>query len=99
MKIIRQLRRAAVVLALCGLAASCASTSGAHRSAMQQKVGQAGGVGASELRLRLYELPAQLGGTVEAAADRIRAETSDPAARRRALMWKADGIPTIYAAA
>jgi hypothetical protein len=87
------------LLAIDVLASACATTSGDHRSTLQQNVGQPGGVGAQELRLRLYELPAQLGGIVETAADRIRAESSDPGVRRRALVWKTDGLPTIYAAA
>jgi hypothetical protein len=97
----RVLRRtpATVVVVLGALASACASTSGDHRSTLQQKVGQQGGVGSSQLRLRLYELPPQLDGVVETSADRIRAESSDPAVRRRALLWKADGIPAIYSAA
>jgi hypothetical protein len=93
-------RTPATVLVLLGvLASACASTSGDHRSTLQQKVGQHGGVGSSQLRLRLYELPPRLDGALEIAADRIRAESSDSAVRRRALLWKADGIPAIYSAA
>ena len=66
---------------------------------MQQKIGTPGGISATELRLRLYELPQQLGGIVEVAADQIRVKSTDPAARRRALLWEADGIPALYAAA
>ena len=97
----RVLRRtpATVLVVLGALTSACGSTSGDHRSTLQQKVGQQGGVGSSQLRLRLYELPPQLDGVVETAADRIRAESSDPAVRRRALLWKADGIPAIYSAA
>jgi len=47
----------------------------------------------------VYEMPPQLAGMVETAADQIRAESSDYAVGRRALLWKADGIPTIYTAA
>jgi hypothetical protein len=36
---------------------------------------------------------------IEAAADRIRAKSSDPDVRRRALLWKADGVPALFAAA
>jgi hypothetical protein len=49
--------------------------------------------------MRTYELAERLGGTLEYAADEIRAKSADPAVRRRALLWKADGIPAIYAAA
>jgi len=93
-------RTPATILVVLGvLTSACASTSGDHRSNLQQKVGQQGGVGSSQLRLRLYELPPQLDGIVETAADRIRAESSDAVVRRRALLWKADGIPAIYSAA
>jgi hypothetical protein len=56
-------------------------------------------MGAEELRLRLYEMPPQLGGRIESAADRIRSDSSDPGVRRRALLWKAEGIPAVYVAA
>ena len=86
------------LLTAVGFASACASTAPIQRSALQEKIDR-GGIGATELRLRLYELPAQLGAVIETAADRIRAESSDPAVRHRALLWKADGIPALYAAA
>lgn len=89
----------ATLLAACGLLSACGSTAPSDRSALQQKIGTPGGISATELRLRLYELPQRLGGIVETAADRIRANSSDPAVRRRALLWEADGIPALYAAA
>ncbi len=94
-----RLTRVAMLLAVCGLLSACGSTSSSDRSALQQKIGTPGGISATELRLRLYELPQQLGGLVEIAADQIRAASSDPAVRRRALLWEADGIPALYAAA
>src|SRR4029077_11352186 len=54
---------------------------------------------ATELRMRVYETAERLGGTLEYAADEIRAKSLDPAVRRRAVLWKADGIPALYAAA
>ena len=74
------------------------STAPPPRSPLQEKIGQ-DTVSATELRLRLYELPVQLGAMIETAADRIRGESSDPAVRRRALLWKADGIPALLGAA
>jgi len=93
-------RGAALLLAAWGLvsASACANTTPSRRSALQQKAGK-NGVSALELRLRIYELPGQLGSMIETAADQIRAESSDPAARRHALLWKADGIPALYTAA
>jgi hypothetical protein len=99
MKRVQRWQRSAFVVILFGLASACASTSGPKRSTLQQRVGQPGGLGAAELRLWLYELPPRLAGMVETAADRIRAESSDYPVERRALLWKADGIPTIYTAA
>ena len=94
-----RLGRATILLAACGLVSACGSTNPSDRSALQQQIGTPGGISATELRLRLYELPQQLGGIVEVAADRIRSGSSDPAIRRRALLWEADGIPALYAAA
>jgi hypothetical protein len=90
---------AAVLLAAGVLAAGCAGTSQPKHSALQQKIGTPGAVSATELRLRLYEIPQRLGGIIENSADRIRTESADPAVRRRALLWKADGIPALYTAA
>ena len=94
-----RLTRVATLLAACGLLSACGSTAASDRSALQKQIGTPGGISATELRLRLYELPQQLGGIVEVAADQIRAKSTDPAARRRALLWEADGIPALYAAA
>ena len=54
---------------------------------------------AAELRMRVYETADRLGGTLENAADEIQSKSSDAAVRRRAILWKADGIPALYAAA
>lgn len=91
--------RTVILLAAWGLASACASTGAPRRSALQKEIGKAGGISATELRLRLYELPGRLGAIVETAADRIRAASSDPSVRHRALLWKADGIPAHYTAA
>src|SRR5215472_2303158 len=89
---------AVVLMAAWTFASACVSMAPPQRSGLQEKIGQ-GSLSASELRLRLYELPEKFGGTIETAADRIRVESSDPAVRRRALLWKADGIPALYSAA
>ena len=52
-----------------------------------------------ELRIRVYETAERIGGTLENAADEIQSKSPDPAIRRRAILWKADGIPALYAAA
>ncbi len=76
----------------------CAGAAHSERSTLQQRLGPKGGLSADELRLRLYELPARLSAVIEEAADRIRASSSDPATRRRALVWMTDGIPALYTA-
>jgi hypothetical protein len=91
-------RRGAVFLLAVWLVSACASTAPSNRSALQARIGNTS-VSATELRLRIYELPAQFGAIIESASDRIRAESSDPAVRRQALLWKADGIPALYSAA
>jgi hypothetical protein len=88
----------ATAFAVSALLSGCAGTSHPKHSALQQKIGAPGAVSATELRLRLYEIPPRLGGIIENAADRIRTESADPAVRRRALLWKADGIPALYTA-
>ena len=96
--LLSQRRGVALLLVAWGLVSACVSTAPSQRSALQQKIDK-NGVSATELRLRLYELPGQLGAMVETTADRIRVESSDPAVRRRALLWKADGTPALYTAA
>ena len=96
--LLSQRRGVALLLVAWGLASACVGTAPSQRSALQQKIDK-NGVSATELRLRLYELPGQLGAMVETTADRIRVESSDPAVRRRALLWKADGTPALYTAA
>ena len=91
-------RGTALLLTFLTLAPACVSTAPPPRSTLQEKIGQ-GSMSATELRLRLYELPGQYGAVIETAADQIREKSSDPAVRRRALLWKADGIPALFAAA
>jgi hypothetical protein len=78
--------------------AACVSAAPPHKSAAQKQIGKTS-ITAAELRARVYETAERLGGFVEAAADDIRSKSSDPAARRNALLWKADGILALYAAA
>jgi hypothetical protein len=56
-------------------------------------------VSATVLRARVHELADRFVGRVEKTVDRIRLESSDPDVRRRALAFKVDCIPAIYAAA
>ena len=54
---------------------------------------------ATELRARVHSLGELVGGQIEAAADEIRGRSDDPAIRRAALLWKMEGVPTVYRAA
>ena len=88
----------AALLAAGVLAPGCTGTAGSRQSTLQKQIGNQS-MSATELRMRVYETAERLGGTLEYAADEIRAKSSDPAVRRRAVLWKADGIPALYAAA
>ena len=90
--------RGAAILAAGVLASGCASTAAPRRSKLQEQIGK-GTMSATELRMRVDEAADRLGGMLEYAADQIRSKSSDPAVRRRALLWKADGVPALYAAA
>jgi hypothetical protein len=48
-----------------------------------------------QLRLRMRGLVAPMCGEIEAAADAIRAGTTDPAVRRQALEWKLAAVPAL----
>lgn len=51
-----------------------------------------------ELPKRLDDLAGFFSGTIEHAADRVIAETSEPQIERRALFWKINSIPVGYRA-
>jgi len=88
----------AALLAAGVLAWGCTGTTGPRQSTLQKQIGDPS-MSATQLRMRVYETAERLGGTLEYAADEIRAKSSDPAVRRRAVLWKADGIPALYEAA
>lgn len=48
-----------------------------------------------QLRLHVRALVDPLCGRIEAAADRIIAESTEPTVRRHALIWKIDAVPTL----
>ncbi len=89
---------AGALLVAGALTLACSTTAAPRQSTLQQKVGK-GSMSAAELRMRVYETADRLGGTLENAADEIQSKSSDAAVRRRAILWKADGIPALYAAA
>ena len=89
---------AGALLVAGALTLACSTTAAPRQSTLQQKIGK-GSMSATELRMRVYEMADRLGGTLESAADEIQSKSSDAAVRRRAILWKADGIPALYAAA
>ncbi len=91
-------RNALLAMGVLTLTLGCSTMAAPRQSTLQQQTGE-GSMSATALRMRVYETAGRLGGALESAADEIRSKSSDPAVRRRALLWKADGIPTIYAAA
>src|SRR5262245_11317469 len=82
------------------LAAGCAPKA-AHRQTdvMQKTEAVSASVTAAVLRARVDDLAERLVGRIEAMSDRVRAESRDPAVRRRALTAKIDSMPAIYSAA
>ncbi|MEN8008650.1 MAG: hypothetical protein ABFS42_16695, partial [Candidatus Krumholzibacteriota bacterium] len=55
-------------------------------------------MGASELRVRLYDYANNFSGAVEMTADEIAAATDDPVIQRRTLQWKISAIAEVYRA-
>jgi hypothetical protein len=49
-----------------------------------------------QLRLKINHAALPLSGIIEAHADQILAETTDPAVRKNTLLWKINGIPAIH---
>ena len=56
-------------------------------------------MGATELRVRLYDFADSFSGNVEMTADKIYAGTDDPVIQRRALQWKISATAEVYQAA
>lgn len=55
-------------------------------------------ISAAELRLLLNDMASLFEGTIEQAADRVIASTTDKMVRRHALLWKINAIPIAYRA-
>lgn len=54
---------------------------------------------ASELQLRDFEMGRNLSARIAEAADQIIAESTDPAVRRHAMLWKISAVPLVQEAA
>lgn len=52
-----------------------------------------------QLRLKIHHAALPLSGIIEAYADQILADTTDPTVRKNVLLWKINGIPAIQQAA
>ena len=90
-------QRALAIVATCFLIAGCAPKAGSRQSAMMRQTQME--ISADELRARVYNLTNRLTGLTENAADRIREKATNPAVRRRALLWKMEAIPAYHMAA
>src|SRR5262245_13680801 len=80
------------------VAAACAPAVTRRQTAVMEKSGQVS-VSAAQLRSRLNAAADRFADQYEETADRIRAQTKDRAVRRRALAFKVDAVPAVYAAA
>ena len=89
-----------VGIALCALTvvSACAPKVGQRQSQAMAQSGRVS-VSALELRASVNDLGDRFMSRIEATADRIAADTSDRAVRRRALAFKIDAVPTVYTAA
>ena len=87
---------AAVLVAL--MAWACAPKAAHRQTDVMEKAGTIT-VSAAELRAAVNALADRFADQVEETADRIGAETPDPAIRRRALAFKIDAVPAVYTAA
>ena len=79
-------------------AAACAPKVAHRQTDVMEKSGQVG-VSAAELRFRVNMLADRFADQLEEMADRVRAQTGDRGVQRRALAFKVDAIPAVYAAA
>ena len=89
-----------VIVTLLALAVSpaCATMTARRQTDVMTKQGEVS-VSAAVLRAQVNDLADRLAGRIEETADRILAATREPAVRRRALAFKADGVPAVFTAA
>ena len=84
---------------VCALALLTACTTAQRRQTdIMEKTG-AVDISAAVLRARVNDLADRLAGRMVETADGIRTRSTDPLVRRYAIALKADGIPSLYAAA
>lgn len=92
---------AGAVAVLCSLAPACSSLAPrvdpSRPTSLMEKTGTT--MSAVEMRRRVDDLVAPLLTLVELNMDQVRAESTDPDVRRRALQLKIDAIPVMYRAA
>jgi hypothetical protein len=69
------------------------------KSAMMQSAPNLQDMTSAELRLKVHAFATRFEKTVEGAADKIIAQTDDPAIRRAALDWKVYAVPEVQKAA
>ena len=75
---------------------ACASVP-TRSAAMQSSPGVT--LSANELQLRDFEMGRNLSARIAEAADQIIAQSTDPAGRRNAMLWKISAVPLVQEAA
>jgi hypothetical protein len=90
-------------LIICSVLLSLIGCQSAPRQTLLERVekntGQKLRTTQTELRLKTQHAALPLSGIIEAHADMILADTTDPGVRKSALLWKINGIPAIQQAA
>lgn len=86
------------VLTIAAIALGAACSTKAKRSQLERTLEKQGARPVEETRIVVRELAAPLAAMIENGADIILEGSADPAARRIALHWKIDGIPSLHQA-
>ena len=84
-------------IAVTVLAAGACASVPTRSAAMQSSPGVS--LSANELQLRDFEMGRNLSSRIAEAADQIIAQSTDPAVRRNAMLWKISAVPQVQEAA
>ena len=84
-------------IAVTVLAAGACASVPTRSAAMQSSPGIS--LSANELQLRDFEMGRGLSARIAEAADQILAQSTDPAVRRNAMLWKISAVPLVQEAA
>jgi hypothetical protein len=86
-----------MLLSMIGLATGCTTVQAGGSETLLMKATHTK-MSAGELRAHTDALAIRVPSLIEAGADEIIARSTDPAVRRRAILWKAQTIPAFYQA-